>query len=123
MDRAAAITLVHGLVAIPSLSRAESVASEWLVSQMRAAGYERAQVDDAGNAVGELGAADAARTIVLLGHIDTVPGNIPVRIEPTAAGDVLYGRGSVDAKGPLAAFVAAGARVGTQWARDHNLRV
>jgi LysW-gamma-L-lysine carboxypeptidase len=123
MDRAAAITLVHGLVAIPSLSRDESVASEWLVSQMRAAGYERAQVDDAGNAVGELGAADAARTIVLLGHIDTVPGNIPVRIEPTAAGDVLYGRGSVDAKGPLAAFVAAGARLGTQWARDHNIRV
>src|SRR5207253_5029997 len=38
-----------------------------------------------------------------LGHIDTVPGEIPVRIE----GDDLVGRGAVDAKGPLAAFVAA----------------
>ena len=50
--------------------------------------------------------------IVLLGHIDTVPGNIPVRIESTADGDVLYGRGSVDAKGPLATFVAGAARFG-----------
>ena len=52
---------------------------------MRAAGYDRAFVDDAGNAVGELGDPSASRTIVLLGHIDTVPGNIPVRIEAASA--------------------------------------
>jgi LysW-gamma-L-lysine carboxypeptidase len=39
----------------------------------------------------------------MLGHIDTVPGEIQVRRE----GDLLYGRGAVDAKGPLAAFVSA----------------
>ena len=108
MDRSAAIRLVEGLVAIRSHSREEAEASAWLVSQMRRAGYDRAFVDEAGNAVGELGPPDAARTLVLLGHIDTVPGNIPVRIESTPDGDVLYGRGSVDAKGPLATFVAAG---------------
>ena len=32
------------------------------------------------------------------------PGQLPVRIE---GDDLLYGRGSVDAKGPLATFVAA----------------
>jgi LysW-gamma-L-lysine carboxypeptidase len=80
-------------------------------------------VDEAGNAVGEVGPPDAARTLVLLGHIDTVPGDIPVRIEPTASGDVLYGRGSVDAKGPLAAFAAAAARLDRSWARDAGLRV
>ena len=110
MDRSAAIRLVEGLVAIRSHSRDEAEASAWLVSQMRRAGYDRAFVDEAGNAVGELGPPDAARTLVLLGHIDTVPGNIPVRIESTPDGDVLYGRGSVDAKGPLATFVAAAAR-------------
>ena len=123
MDRSAAIDLIRGLVAIPSLSHHEAGASAWLVSQMQAAGYERAFVDEAGNAVGEIGAADAAKTVVLLGHIDTVPGDIPVRIEQTTDGDVLYGRGSVDAKGPLATFVAAAARLGKGWAHESGLRV
>jgi LysW-gamma-L-lysine carboxypeptidase len=119
MERAAAIELVRGLVAIPSLSRHEQAASAWLAGQMRAAGYDRAFVDDAGNAVGELGDPSASRTIVLLGHIDTVPGNIPVRIE----GDLLYGRGSVDAKGPLATFAAGAARFGSAAAKAAGLRV
>jgi LysW-gamma-L-lysine carboxypeptidase len=63
-------------------------------------------VDEAGNAVGVLG--DGPTEIVLLGHMDTVPGAIPVRV----ADGKLYGRGSVDAKGPLAAFVVAASRVG-----------
>lgn len=119
MDRDAAIDLVHGLVAIPSLSRQEAVATTWLVHQMRAAGFDRAFVDEAGNAVGELGDPSASRTIVLLGHIDTVPGNIPVRIDS----DLLYGRGSVDAKGPLATFAAGAARFGSAAAKAANLRV
>jgi [amino group carrier protein]-lysine/ornithine hydrolase len=123
MDRAAAIELVHGLVAIPSLSRQESAAAAWLAQRMAPAGYERTFVDEAGNAVGEIGPRDAGRTVVLLGHIDTVAGNIPVRIEPSADGEVLYGRGSVDAKGPLATFAAAGARLGAVWAKQHGIRV
>jgi LysW-gamma-L-lysine carboxypeptidase len=128
MDRAAAIELVRGLVAIPSLSRHEAAASAWLVEQMRGAGYDRAFVDDAGNAVGELGDASASRTIVLLGHIDTVPGNIPVRVEATEGADgtetsLLFGRGSVDAKGPLATFAAGAARFGSAAAKAADLRV
>ncbi|RII20540.1 acetyl-lysine deacetylase [Streptomyces sp. YIM 130001] len=40
--------------------------------------------------------------------MDTVPGDLPVR----SAEDRLYGRGAVDAKGPLATMIcaAAGAR-------------
>ena len=97
------VDLVHGLVAIPSFSRHEGEAVEWLVAQLAERGF-RATVDDAGNAVGEIG--DGAHHVILLGHIDTVPGEIPVRIE----GDELVGRGAVDAKGPLAAFVAAATR-------------
>src|SRR5215213_861231 len=103
-----AIELLHGLVAIPSLSCQEAAASAWLAEQMHVLGYERAFVDGAGNAVGEIGALDSSHTVVLLGHIDTVLGNIAVRIEETPVGPMLYGRGSVDAKGPLATFVAAG---------------
>jgi LysW-gamma-L-lysine carboxypeptidase len=119
VEQAAAVEFVRGLVAIPSLSRREAAASGWLAEQMRSHGFDRAFVDDAGNAVGELGDASAARTIVLLGHIDTVPGNIPVRVD----GHHLYGRGSVDAKGPLATFVAAAARFGSAAAKAANLRV
>jgi len=119
MNRDAAIDLVRGLVAIPSLSRQEAAASSWLAGEMRAAGFDRAFVDEAGNAVGELGDPSASRTIVLLGHNDTVPGNIPVRIE----NDLLYGRGSVDAKGPLATFVAGAARFGSAAAKAAKIRV
>jgi [amino group carrier protein]-lysine/ornithine hydrolase len=119
MNRDAAIDLIRWLVAIPSLSRHEAAAASWLADQMRASGYDRAFVDEAGNAVGELGDPAAARTIVLLGHIDTVPGNIPVRIEE----GLLYGRGSVDAKGPLAAFVCGAARFGSAAAKAAGVRV
>lgn len=118
-----AIDLLQGLVAIPSLSRNEQAASQWLVTQMTALGYTRAYVDDAGNAVGELGKPSAAQTVVLLGHIDTVPGNIPVRIEGDGDDALLYGRGAVDAKGPLATFVIAAAIVGAAWAENNDLRV
>jgi len=94
------LALLRGLVEIPSISRREGEAVEWLVGQMADRGF-RASVDDIGNALGEIG--DGPTHVVLLGHIDTVPGEIPVRIE----GDELVGRGAVDAKGPLAAFVSA----------------
>jgi LysW-gamma-L-lysine carboxypeptidase len=115
--------LLHDLVAIPSLSTQEAAASAWLVEQMQLLGYERAFVDAAGNAVGERGQQDAAHVVVLLGHIDTVPGAIPVRIESTPHGDLLYGRGSVDAKGPLAAFVCAASRIDSDWLANANFRI
>lgn len=123
MNREQAVDLLRGLVAIPSLSRQEAAAAAWLVEQMQALGFGRAYVDAAGNAVGELGPEDAAQVVVLLGHIDTVPGDIPVRIAPTEQGEALYGRGAVDAKGPLATFVAAAARLGHGWATAQGVRV
>ena len=99
------IALLTRMVEIPSLSGEESALADFLVDAMRGLGFH-AQVDEVGNAVGILG--DGPIEIVLLGHMDTVPGAIPVRI----ADGKLYGRGSVDAKGPLAAFIAAAAEVG-----------
>ncbi|MCU0476941.1 MAG: M20/M25/M40 family metallo-hydrolase [Anaerolineae bacterium] len=98
-----AIGLLEALVAIPSPSGQEREAVEGLVSWMSAHGL-RAHIDAAGNAVGQAGTG--ARTVVLLGHIDTFGGMLPVRRE----GDLLHGRGTVDAKGALCAFAAAAAR-------------
>jgi [amino group carrier protein]-lysine/ornithine hydrolase len=98
------VALLRGLLERYSPSGEEAEAVAWLVGEMRAAGFE-ARVDEAGNAIGAIG--NGPETIMLLGHIDTVPGFIPV----VPDGDVLFGRGAVDAKGPLACFVAAAARL------------
>jgi LysW-gamma-L-lysine carboxypeptidase len=94
------IELLRGLVGIESLSHQEGPAVSYLRAAMAARGFKLRE-SSSGSAVGTIGAGD--RHIVLLGHIDTVPGRIPVRIE----NGVLWGRGAVDAKGPLATFVAA----------------
>jgi len=104
---ARAEALLTGLVAHASPSTQEQAAVAYLVGEMAALGFQ-AEIDGAGNAVGVLG--DGDRTILLLGHIDTVPGYIEVRRD----GDRLYGRGAVDAKGPLATFVVAAARTGAR---------
>lgn len=94
------------LLSIPSPSGQEDAVANYLIGQMTALGFDVGR-DQAGNVVGTIGQPAAGHEIVLLGHMDTVPGLIPVREE---AGR-LHGRGAVDAKGPLAAFVLAGARV------------
>lgn len=105
-----AIAMLKMLVETPSVSRFERPAVERLRETATRAGLI-AGIDGSGSFVAS-SAGDPIRggtetDIVLLGHIDTVPGYVPVRQE----GDLFYGRGSVDAKGPLAAFVAAAARL------------
>jgi LysW-gamma-L-lysine carboxypeptidase len=103
------IHFLQQLVAIPSLSGQEEDVAAFLVESMTELGMS-AQIDEVGNAVGIRECPDQygriTKEIILLGHMDTVPGDIPVRIER----DILYGRGTVDAKGPLATFVMAAAR-------------
>ena len=99
------VRLLYDMVSIPSVSGSEQELAGFLVRAMRERGFAAA-VDEVGNAVGELG--DGPEEILLLGHMYTVPGDIPVQVQDGA----LYGRGAVDAKGPLAAFVAAVARIG-----------
>jgi [amino group carrier protein]-lysine/ornithine hydrolase len=102
-----------GLVSQYSPSGQERGAVEWLVARMKSLGYADAFADEAGNAVGVMG--KGAKQVVLLGHIDTVPGEISVEIVGTTGpSPLLYGRGSADAKGPLASFTDAVAKVGAK---------
>ncbi|RFU85228.1 [LysW]-lysine hydrolase [Streptomyces triticagri] len=98
------VALLTELVAEPSVSGAEGAAVHCLVRHLHRLGFA-ARVDEAGNAVGEIGDPDGP-TVMLLGHIDTVPGDLPV----LRRGELLYGRGTVDAKGPLAAMAVAASR-------------
>jgi predicted acetylornithine/succinylornithine family transaminase/N-acetyl-ornithine/N-acetyl-lysine deacetylase len=107
------VALLQQMLTIPSLSCQESALAHFLVEQARALGLH-AYVDEVGNFVASthevLSTAPDAQPIILLGHMDTVPGNIPV----TLSEGILYGRGAVDAKGPLAAFICAAARVASR---------
>ncbi len=99
-------TLLADLVSIPSPSGEEAAAAERLAAFFEAHDRE-VWIDDAGNV-----RAPADDAVLLTSHVDTVPGDVPVRIED----GVLWGRGSVDATGPLAAMAAAAVETGVSFA-------
>ncbi len=103
------VALLQDMLTIPSYSGQERPLAQYLVEQAQQMGLH-AWIDAAGNFIASTHPAEAntgARPVILLGHMDTVRGYIPVRLE----NGVLYGRGAVDAKGPLAAFLCAAARL------------
>ena len=103
LSDAHAVRLLRQMVEIPSPSYQEAALAAFLAGQLSELGYQ-AEVDAAGNVVGELVRGDGP-TVMLLGHMDTVPGTVEVREQDGR----LYGRGTVDAKSPLAAMICAAA--------------
>lgn len=97
-----AVDLLFDLVSVPGTSGNEAEAAAFFASRLPAFGWETARVDEAGNVLATRGSGP--REFLLLGHIDTVPGGPAPRIE----GNLLWGRGSVDARGALCAFAVAG---------------
>ncbi|ELY93183.1 succinyl-diaminopimelate desuccinylase [Natrialba chahannaoensis JCM 10990] len=76
---------------------------EFLLETLRDTGIEP-EVDDLGNVLATRGDDTGGDThIVLNTHIDTVPPHVPYERD----GDIVRGRGTCDAKGPLAALLAA----------------
>ena len=98
--------LLRRMLEIPSPSCHEGELAAFLAGAMTNLGFT-AGVDSAGNVVGDIDRGEGP-FIMLLSHLDTVPGQLPVRL---AAGR-LYGRGASDAKGPLAAMICAAASAG-----------
>ncbi|MFW5940044.1 MAG: [LysW]-lysine hydrolase [Halolamina sp.] len=106
--------LLADLVSIPSPSGEESAAANRLVAFFEAEDRD-VWVDDVGNVH-----APGDDSVLLTSHVDTVPGEIPVHVEERdeelgAEGSVLWGRGSVDATGPLAAMAVAAVRTGVSF--------
>lgn len=96
-------SLLRRMVEIESHSGSEKRLADFLVEELPPWGFET-HLDEAGNAIARRG-DPAAPMVMLVGHMDTVPGGPPVRLD----GDLLYGRGTVDAKGPLATMICAAA--------------
>ena len=95
-----AVDLLIRMVNIYSPSGNEEEISLFLADEMKKLGF-KVHRNEVGNVIGEIG--EGSPVVLLCGHMDTVEGEIPVRVEDGK----LYGRGSVDAKGPLAAMIVA----------------
>jgi len=102
--------LLVKLVRIPSVSGNERPCARQLASF-----FERHDRDVWLDEVGNV-RAPAEDGVLLTSHIDTVPGDIPVHVETDEQGrDVLWGRGSVDATGSLAAMAVAAVQTGVSF--------
>lgn len=110
MDPVGLVDLARSLVDMDSTTGREGEAGRWLSTYLRRTGYiVTDQPVDANrfNVIATAGAAAGAPSVVFSTHFDCVPPFFPSRIE----GDRLYGRGACDAKGILAAQVAAADRL------------
>jgi LysW-gamma-L-lysine carboxypeptidase len=99
-----AVRLLTNLLGIYSPSGKEDDIGNFLAQEMTKLGFQVGK-DSIGNVIGVVGEGEP--TILLCGHMDTVAGHLPLRVEEGK----IYARGAVDAKGPLAAMVIAAAEV------------
>jgi LysW-gamma-L-lysine carboxypeptidase len=104
VDETLALGLLREMVDIPSPSYEEAELAGYLETTLRDFGFDT-HVDAVGNLIAEVRRGPGP-TVLLIGHMDTVPGHIPVHV----AEGRLYGRGAVDAKGPLATLICAALR-------------
>ncbi|MGQ9542897.1 MAG: M20/M25/M40 family metallo-hydrolase [Candidatus Bathyarchaeia archaeon] len=92
------VEFLINMLKLYSPSGEESGVAEYLRDTLEKHNF-KVRIDDAGNVLGSYGSGSP--TLLLCGHMDTVPGQLDVRLD----GDLLYGRGAVDAKGPLASMI------------------
>jgi putative selenium metabolism hydrolase len=106
----ATIALAAELVRIPSVLGNEGAVATRVAAEMRTLGYDRVEIDAAGNAIGVIEGGRAGPTVLFDAHLDTVD------VAPAGAwsgdpfsGEVrdgrLFGRGASDMKGALAAMI------------------
>jgi LysW-gamma-L-lysine carboxypeptidase len=100
-----AVRLLTNLLGIYSPSGKEEDIGNFLAEEMVKLGLQVGK-DNIGNVIGVVG--EGTPVILLCGHMDTVAGHVPLRVEEGK----IFARGAVDAKGPLAAMVMAAALAG-----------
>ena len=122
-----ALALAKALIAVPSVTPARGRVFDVLERALLAQGFDVERLicgvapeGPVENLLATRG-DDSGSHFAFAGHLDVVPpgdGWQVAPFEPQVRGDLLYGRGAVDMKGSIAAFVAAAAR-----ASDHRGRL
>jgi acetylornithine deacetylase len=109
MDPVDPIAITRALVDIDSTTGREGEAARWLAVYLRGRGYTIVEQPVSDGRFNVFARLHAEPRVVFSTHVDCVPPFFPSRLE----GDVLFGRGACDAKGILAAQVAAADRLRT----------
>jgi putative selenium metabolism hydrolase len=107
----ATIAFAQQLVQMPSLSGQEQDIAAVIIREMENLGYDGVWTDGVGNVIGKIEGGDGP-TVLLNGHMDHVdPGPAEGWPYPPFSGEIvdneLWGRGSVDMKGPVACMIYA----------------
>src|SRR5262245_5102950 len=112
------INLLRDLIAIDSVNpslvpgaRGEKEIADFIANTLRAAGIDvviERVTGDRANVIGVVEGKQKGRTLMLCGHSDTVGvAGMQAPFDPVAKDGRIYGRGSQDMKGGLAAMMAA----------------
>ena len=102
VSSAYAIELLKRALEIYTPSRSEAQLANLIKEKcLDDLGFEKVNIDSVGNVIATKG--NGTPRILLCGHMDTVPGQIPVRIDS----GFLFGRGASDAKAPLISMLLA----------------
>ena len=101
------VAFARSLIDIDSTTGQEAKAGAWLARALRDLGYDVTEQPVAGDRVNVFAQLDEHPRVVLSTHFDCVPPFFPSREER----GLLFGRGACDAKGILAAQVAAAERL------------
>ncbi len=115
-ERAALTDFVCRLVQTPSLPGQESKVAGLVAQEMQRLGYDEVTTDAVGNVIGVVRGQAGGAGLLFDGHIDQVDAGAAAGWPyPPFSGQVvdgeIWGRGSVDMKGPLAAMIYAGGLV------------
>lgn len=122
MNEISALDLAKRLIACPSITPAIGAVFDEMEAMLEPLGFtvsrfiagDRPEDEGLGGAVENLFAirkgAEGSRHFAFAGHLDVVPpgeGWATDPFDPEVKGDLLHGRGAVDMKGSIAAFVSA----------------
>lgn len=110
-----ALDFLRDVLRIPSLPGEEGEVARRLEREMESLGFDRVEVDEAGNVVGAFEGRREAPSLLLLTHLDVVDAGDPddwdhPPFDAEVEGGRVWGRGAVDIKGPMAAQVHGAAR-------------
>jgi succinyl-diaminopimelate desuccinylase len=108
------IGFTQRIVATPSLSGDEGNVAALIVDELKKLDYDEVWTDEVGNIIGKVNGTGGP-AVLLNGHMDVVdPGPAEGWPYPAYSGQIvdgeLWGRGSVDMKGPVASMIYAAAQ-------------